>query len=87
MEINGTNITPELMEKAKACTSPEELLELAHEEGRDLTDNDLDGIAGGWADDCSDRSTAKIGDTRDDIDPARAHAEFVNGIVYGGELG
>ena len=47
------DISPELGEKAKACASPEELLELAREEGYELSDEELEGISGGgWGEDC-----------------------------------
>ena len=47
------NLTPEQLEKAKACTTPEELLALAKEEGYELSEEQLEGVAGGagW---CSD---------------------------------
>ena len=41
------DLTPEQMEKAKACTSAEELIALAKTEGLELTDEQLEGIAGG----------------------------------------
>lgn len=41
------NITPEQRRKAAACKNGEELLALAKEEGVDLTDEQLDAIAGG----------------------------------------
>ena len=37
----------ELKEKVKACTTPEELLALAKEEDYDLSDEELEAIAGG----------------------------------------
>lgn len=87
MEINGMDISPELMEKVKACTSPEELLELAHEEGRELSEGELEGIVGGWGGGPTDTCPKRTGgDAREDIDPARAHSDFVNGIIDGGEL-
>ena len=43
------NLTPEQLEKAKACTTPEELLALAKEEGYELSEEQLEGIAGGNA--------------------------------------
>ena len=46
-----SNFTPEQLEKAKATTSTEELLELAKSEGIDLTDEQLDAVAGGSNDD------------------------------------
>ncbi|MBR2835444.1 MAG: hypothetical protein IKE43_07035 [Coriobacteriales bacterium] len=40
-------LTPEQMEKAKACKNSDELIALAESEGIELTDNQLDAIAGG----------------------------------------
>ena len=40
-------LSAELQEKVKACTTPEEIQALAKEEGYELSDNDLDAIAGG----------------------------------------
>lgn len=50
------DLTPEQREKAKACKTPEEILEFAKEEGLELSDEQLDGIAGGqhWACHCDD---------------------------------
>lgn len=41
------NLTPEQMEKAKQCRTPEELFALARDEGMELNDEQLDAIAGG----------------------------------------
>jgi hypothetical protein len=38
---------PELQEKVKACKTPEEVLALAKEEGYELTDEELESVAGG----------------------------------------
>lgn len=46
--MNFEGITEEQKAKAKACTTSEELIALAKEEGLDLTDADLDAISGGW---------------------------------------
>lgn len=46
------NITPEQIEKAKACKSPEELLALIEAEGYELSDEELRAVSGG-ADWCS----------------------------------
>jgi predicted ribosomally synthesized peptide with nif11-like leader len=74
------DISPELREKAKACTSPEELLELAKREGYKLSEDELESVSGGsWSD-------ISYGDSREDIDPDLAQADFVNGAVDGGEL-
>ena len=91
MDFN--NISPELREKAKACTSPEELIELAKREGYKLSEQDLEAVSGGsaWTDSgcgsyhdpCKNHN---YGDTRPNIDSAQAHADFVNGAVDGGEL-
>ena len=42
------DLSPELQAKADACEAPEELLELAKEEGIELSDEDLENISGGW---------------------------------------
>lgn len=47
MGIDG--LTPELQEKIKACKTPEEMLALAQEAGYELSDEQLEGIAGGGA--------------------------------------
>ena len=41
------DLTPEQMEKAKACKTTEELLTLAKEEGVELSDEQLEGLSGG----------------------------------------
>ena len=88
MDFENLDISPELKEKAKACKSPEELLALAKAEGYKLSEDDLQAISGGgWTcDDSCDNYKPKWGDERKGIDPARAHADFVNGIVDGSEL-
>ena len=45
--MNNENLTPELIEKAKGKTA-EELVELAQEEGIELTDEQLEAVSGGW---------------------------------------
>lgn len=52
MNIDDTNISPELKEKAKVCKTPEEILALAKKEGYKLSEGELEGVAGGgnpWA--------------------------------------
>ncbi len=46
------DLSPEQLEKARACKTPEELLALAKEEGYDLTEEQLQGISGGWSCSC-----------------------------------
>ena len=41
------DVSPEIIEKAKACESPEQIFALAKEEGIELTDEQMDAIAGG----------------------------------------
>ena len=58
--MNHEDLTPEMMEKAKACKTPEELLALASQERYELTDEQLEQVAGGdfWDVDwdwCSDQ--------------------------------
>ena len=51
--MNFEDLTPEQMEKAKACKTTEELIELAGMEGVDLADEQLRAISGGsWYDFC-----------------------------------
>ena len=46
-------MSEETLSKAKGCKTVEELLELAKQEGIELNDTQLEGIAGGsWDDDC-----------------------------------
>lgn len=89
MDINNLDISPELREKAKACTSPEELMALAKSEGYKLSDADIEAISGGSDWTSSGGSCDRYqwhGDSRQSIDPALAPADFVNGVVDGGEL-
>lgn len=43
-------LSPEQLEKARACRSSEELLQLAKEEGLELNDAQLEAVAGGTCD-------------------------------------
>ncbi|MGI6220906.1 MAG: Nif11-like leader peptide family natural product precursor [Coriobacteriales bacterium] len=45
--MDFSDLSPELQEKARNCTTPEELLELAKNEGYELSDEDLEAVAGG----------------------------------------
>ena len=46
------DLTPEQLGKARACKTSEDLAELAKSEGVELTDEQLDAIAGGTWYDC-----------------------------------
>ena len=46
------DLTPKQMEKARACKNADDLVKLANEEGVDLSDEQLDAIAGGTWYDC-----------------------------------
>lgn len=46
------DLTPEMQEKVKACTSTEEILALAKEEGYRLSDEELQAVSGGTQWDC-----------------------------------
>ena len=50
--MNFENMAPELIEKIKACKTEEELFELAKQEGFELTEDELNGIAGGLVGGC-----------------------------------
>ena len=52
--MNFEDLTPEQKAKALACKTPEELLALAKEEGYELTEEQIDGITGGWSCSCDD---------------------------------
>ena len=53
------DLTPEQMDKARACKTPEDILALAKEEGYELTDDELEGISGGsW---CISVCNAQLG--------------------------
>ena len=41
------DLAPELQAKAKACANGEELMALAQEEGVELTDEQMEAVAGG----------------------------------------
>ena len=54
------SLTPEQQEKARACTTAEELVALAKSEGYELSDDELTAIAGGgsWVT-CSDQACSR----------------------------
>ena len=57
MEGDGMNLddlSNDLKAKALECKSADELLKLAREEGIELSDEQLDAIAGGWDDGCDE---------------------------------
>ena len=90
MDFKDMDISPELREKAKACTTPEELMALAKSEGYKLTEQDLEAVSGGgWNscgsnsenDNCGKAFSYSHGDTRSDIDPQAMSAAFVEGRV------
>ena len=41
------DLSPELKEKALACKTPEEMLDLAKEEGYELSEAELEAVSGG----------------------------------------
>ena len=56
------NLTDEQKAKAANAKTPEEILALAKEEGYELSDEELEAVAGGWGDPCSDYSGLACGD-------------------------
>jgi bacteriocin-like protein len=76
--------------EAKACKSPEEMIELAKREGYKLSDEELENVSGGaWSESTDDGEcphySHATGDEREDVDPAQVPADFANGSVDGGE--
>lgn len=81
--FDDMNISDELKKRALAATSPEELLQIAREEGIELTDEQLEAISAGgasWAE-----MKDKYGDTRSDIDEALVSEAFRTGQDLGDE--
>ncbi len=52
--MNYENLTPEQIERAKACKNADELAALAQSEGIELTNEQLDAVSGGLWDGCDD---------------------------------
>ena len=46
------SLSSEAKARLKGCETPEEMLALAQEEGYELTDEQLEGISGGWGGKC-----------------------------------
>lgn len=84
MDLENMELSPELMAKAKACHTPEEVLALAQEEGYELSDEELEGIVGGWEHPCP--KACESGDVRDDIDESSVSAAFMTGKIRGDGL-
>ena len=56
MAMRFEDLTPEQKERARKCKSADEVLELAKEEGYELSDDELEAVSGGdW--DCWDVCT------------------------------
>ena len=92
--MNFENLTPEQIEKLKACTSPEEVLALAAEEDLEFSLEDLQQLNGGcdecgftgWYHGSRALSAECYGDTREDIEPARAREAYRKGEIAYAEL-
>ena len=50
------SLSNEAKARLKGCETPEEMLALAQEEGYELTDEQLEGVSGGWGDKCEDQN-------------------------------
>ena len=46
--MDTEKLDPTVKAKLKCCETPEEILALAQEEGYELSDDQLEGISGGW---------------------------------------
>lgn len=49
--MNLNELTPEQIERARACKTAEDLVKLAEEEGYELSDDELNAITGGGVED------------------------------------
>ena len=54
---------PELQDKLRAARTPEELLELAREEDYVFSDEQLEGMNGGWCCECDEDGCPPVGGT------------------------
>jgi len=52
--MNFNELTDDTKAKLRGCETPEELLALAREEGYELTEEELEGVNGGWGCDLGD---------------------------------
>ena len=48
VDMDFANLTDEQKAKAEACKTPADILALAQEEGYERSDEELEGISGGW---------------------------------------
>ena len=57
------DLTEEQKAKVRACTTTEEIMGLAKEEGYELSDDELEAVAGGrsWGDPCEDWGCGVVG--------------------------
>lgn len=85
MDLTSMDLNPELLTKAKACSTPEELVALVQDEGLELSDEVLEGVAGGDWDNCS-ILYERLGDMRDDIDESDVPTAFMTGELRGDGL-
>lgn len=56
------DLSPELRDKARNCKTPEEVLNLAREEGYELSEEELAAVSGGvkWSLWCSDQKCYQV---------------------------
>lgn len=80
------DLTPEQIEKVKACTSLEEVQELTREEKFELSLDDLEDAAGGWFEPEGGYSSYEEGDIREDIDSANVHEAYKHGKINYADL-
>lgn len=94
--IEKSNLTKELLEKAMACKTPDELVKLAKADGYEITRDEAEVYMAATAiSDLEEDDLKKVaggwrpdftkGDSREDMEPGKMPEAFLRGEITGGE--
>lgn len=95
--IEKSNLTKELLEKAMACKTPDELVKLAKADGCEMTRDEAEVYMAATAiSDLEEDDLKKVagggwrpdftkGDSREDMEPGKMPEAFLRGEITGGE--